>query len=157
VKDAVEMTLHFAEKAEQAGASTISARAEANTWLALTNAIFAALGRPPKIEFIDMPDVLRGKYQYFTQADTSKLRASATTGPSRPWPRPCATMCRDISCRQEARGLNGSSVGRGLRSAPGTLTISGAGKIFTSGDLVPVPGAERSPRPTTKKPGRKPG
>ena len=28
----------------------------------------------PQIEFIDMPEILRGKYQYFTQADITKLR-----------------------------------------------------------------------------------
>jgi ADP-L-glycero-D-manno-heptose 6-epimerase len=76
VKDAVEMTLHFADSAKNAGGLYNLGSGEANTWLALTNAIFAALGRPPAIEFIDMPEVLRGKYQYFTQADTTKLRAS---------------------------------------------------------------------------------
>jgi ADP-L-glycero-D-manno-heptose 6-epimerase len=76
VKDAVEMTLHFAEKGEKAGGLFNLGSGRANTWLTLTNAIFAALGRPPKIDFIDMPEVLRGRYQYFTQADTGKLRAS---------------------------------------------------------------------------------
>jgi ADP-L-glycero-D-manno-heptose 6-epimerase len=76
VKDAVEMTLHFAEKGKAAGGLYNLGSGHANTWLTLTNAIFAALGRPPKIEFIPMPEVLRGKYQYFTQADTSKLRDS---------------------------------------------------------------------------------
>lgn len=76
VKDAVEMTLHFAEKAPSAGGLYNLGSGEANTWLTLTRAIFSALGREPKIEFIDMPDVLRGKYQYFTQADITKLRAT---------------------------------------------------------------------------------
>jgi AICAR transformylase/IMP cyclohydrolase PurH len=34
-----------------------------------------------QIDFIDMPEVLRGKYQYFTQADVGKLRASGYTRP----------------------------------------------------------------------------
>ncbi len=76
VKDAVEMTLHFAEKAPAAGGLYNLGSGEANTWLTLTRAIFYALGREPKIEFIDMPDVLRGKYQYFTQANIAKLRAT---------------------------------------------------------------------------------
>jgi len=42
-----------------------------------------ALDRPPLIDFIEMPAELRGKYQYFTQADIGKLRtigyAAATT------------------------------------------------------------------------------
>lgn len=76
VKDAIEMTLHFAERGAQAAGLFNLGSGEANTWLTLTRAIFAALGREPNIEFIDMPEVLRGKYQYFTQADITKLRAS---------------------------------------------------------------------------------
>ena len=81
VKDAVEMTLHFAEQASSAGGLFNLGSGEANTWLTLTRAIFAALGREPKIEFVDMPEVLRGKYQYFTQADVSKLRTSGYARP----------------------------------------------------------------------------
>ena len=76
VKDAIEMTLHFAEKAPQAGGLYNLGSGQANTWLTLTRAIFTALGREPKIDFIEMPEVLRGKYQYYTQADVAKLRAT---------------------------------------------------------------------------------
>ncbi len=76
VKDAVEMTLHFAETAQTAGGLFNVGSGEANTWLTLTRAIFAAMKREPAIEFIDMPEVLRGKYQYFTRADITKLRAT---------------------------------------------------------------------------------
>lgn len=79
VKDAVEMTLHFAEKATSVGGLFNLGSGEANTWLTLTRAIFSALDREPKIEFIDMPEVLRGKYQYYTRADISKLRATEYT------------------------------------------------------------------------------
>lgn len=78
VKDAIEMTIHFAEHPEgqrSAGLFNLGS-GEANTWLTLTNAIFAALGRPPQIDFIDMPEVLRGKYQYYTKADIAKLRGA---------------------------------------------------------------------------------
>lgn len=86
VKDAVEMTLHFAEdrKGSTAGGLFNLGSGEANTWLTLTRAIFAALNRPPEIEFVDMPEVLRGKYQYFTQADVSKLRDSGYDRPMTP-------------------------------------------------------------------------
>ena len=84
VKDAVEMTLHFAEKGSAPAASSTSAPGEANTWLTLAEAIFAALGREPKIEFIEMPEGLRAKYQYFTQADIAKLRASGYARPVTP-------------------------------------------------------------------------
>ena len=79
VKDAVEMTIHFAEQAPTAAGLYNLGSGQANTWLTLTRAIFSALNREPKIEFIDMPEVLQGKYQYFTQADTSKLRESGYT------------------------------------------------------------------------------
>lgn len=84
VKDAVEMTLHFAEKATTAGGLYNLGSGDANTWLALTRAIFNALGREPAIDFIEMPEVLRGKYQYFTQADIGKLRASGYNRPMTP-------------------------------------------------------------------------
>ena len=38
--------------------------------------MFAAAGRKPEITYVDMPEVLKDKYQYFTLADTDKLRAA---------------------------------------------------------------------------------
>jgi ADP-L-glycero-D-manno-heptose 6-epimerase len=86
VKDAVDMTLHFAEHPQggRAGGLYNLGSGQANTWLTLTRAIFAALGLTPDIEFVDMPEVLRGKYQYFTQADITKLRATGYTRPLMP-------------------------------------------------------------------------
>ncbi len=86
VKDAVEMTLHFAENPRGLSAAGLFnlGSGEANTWLTLTRAIFAALKREPQIEFIDMPEVLRGKYQYYTKADISKLRGTGYTRPMTP-------------------------------------------------------------------------
>ena len=84
VKDAVEMTLHFAEKGSAAAGLFNIGSGEANTWLALAEAIFGALGRSPDIEFIEMPESLRAKYQYFTKADISKLRSSGYGKPVTP-------------------------------------------------------------------------
>lgn len=84
VKDAVEMTLHFAEKGSAAGGLFNVGSGQANTWLTLADAIFAALGRTPQIDFIEMPESLRSKYQYFTQADVSKLRATGYDRPVTP-------------------------------------------------------------------------
>ncbi len=84
VKDAVEMTLHFAEKATAAGGLYNLGSGEANTWLTLTRAIFSALGREPNIEFVEMPEILRGKYQYFTQAEVGKLRSTGYDRPMTP-------------------------------------------------------------------------
>jgi len=78
------MTLHFADKGGSAGGLYNLGSGQANTWIELATAIFSALKREPQIEFIDMPAVLRDKYQYFTQADISKLRASGYTKPVTP-------------------------------------------------------------------------
>ena len=74
VKDAVEMTLHFAESATTAGGLFNLGSGAATTWLTLTRAIFSALNLPPQIDFIEMPEALKGKYQYYTKADITKLR-----------------------------------------------------------------------------------
>ncbi|MDR2979530.1 MAG: ADP-glyceromanno-heptose 6-epimerase [Bacteroidales bacterium] len=46
----------------------------ARPFLALANATFRALNLEPNINFIDIPDDIRDKYQYYTQADMRKLR-----------------------------------------------------------------------------------
>src|SRR5580698_3085496 len=72
VKDAVAMTLHLAANKKAGGLFNIGSGAE-RTWIDLANSVFAALGKKPKIEFIEMPEAIRDKYQYFTQADISRL------------------------------------------------------------------------------------
>ncbi len=47
---------------------------QARSFRDLMTAMFAALGREPAIEYIDMPVALRDSYQYFTQAETANLR-----------------------------------------------------------------------------------
>ncbi len=73
VKDAVNLTIELAETATAGGLFNVGS-GRAHTWIELATAIFAALGKEPAIEFIDMPAALRGKYQYHTQADLTKLR-----------------------------------------------------------------------------------
>ena len=75
VKDAVDMTLHLAANNNTCGLFNIGS-GEANTWLDLANAVFAALGKRPDIQFVDMPQELRATYQYFTQANIQRLRDS---------------------------------------------------------------------------------
>jgi len=41
---------------------------------------YAALGAKPNVEYIDMPEQIRGSYQYFTQADVDHLRGSGYNG-----------------------------------------------------------------------------
>jgi len=77
VKDAVEMTLQLATS--KAGGVFNIGSGQAHTWIELVTPIFAALNRPVRIEFIEMPETLRSKYQYFTQANIAKLRATGYT------------------------------------------------------------------------------
>jgi ADP-L-glycero-D-manno-heptose 6-epimerase len=44
-------------------------------------AVYAELGVEPDIRFIDTPPALRAQYQYFTQADVTKLRAAGFSRP----------------------------------------------------------------------------
>ena len=83
VKDAVNTTIELAETATAGGVFNVGSGA-AHTWIELAHAIFAALDRPPRIEFIDMPEALRDKYQYFTQADLTKLRGYCKNVPLTP-------------------------------------------------------------------------
>jgi len=78
VKDAIRMTLHLAETPSAGGLFNLGS-GKAHTWVELATAIFTALGKQPNIEFIDMPEHLQSKYQYYTCADIAKLRASGFT------------------------------------------------------------------------------
>jgi len=83
VKDAVAMTIHLAGQRDTAGLFNIGSGV-AHTWLDLANAVFAAMDKPPAIDFVDMPVELRGKYQYSTQANLERLRAAGYRAPARP-------------------------------------------------------------------------
>ena len=74
VKDAVDVTLHFLEHRDIGGLFNCGTGV-ARTWKDLATAVFAGLDRRPNIKFIEMPEGLRAKYQYFTQADVTKLRS----------------------------------------------------------------------------------
>lgn len=69
------MTLYLAASPDAGGLFNLGS-GEAHTWLELAQAIFAALRREPQIAFIEMPETLRGMYQYYTKADITKLRQS---------------------------------------------------------------------------------
>lgn len=79
VRDAVAMTLHLTT-AKGAGGLFNVGSGEAHTWLELVRPIFEAMGRKPQIEFVEMPEELRSQYQYFTQANISKLQTTGYAG-----------------------------------------------------------------------------
>lgn len=74
VKDVVAVMLWLFDNPGTSGIFNVGS-GQARSFRDLVTAIFIALGRPPEIEYFDMPEELRGKYQYFTQADMSRLRA----------------------------------------------------------------------------------
>jgi ADP-L-glycero-D-manno-heptose 6-epimerase len=82
VKDAVDVTLHFAlQEAGAPGGLFNCGTGVSRTWVDLATAVFDAMGVQKKIEFIEMPKTLQGKYQYFTKADPRKLRAAGYSAP----------------------------------------------------------------------------
>ena len=80
VKDAVSIALHLGRTPCAAGLYNVGGGV-ARTWNDLVAAIFTALDRPPHITYVPMPDALRGKYQYRTEATVDKLRASGYDAP----------------------------------------------------------------------------
>jgi ADP-L-glycero-D-manno-heptose 6-epimerase len=83
VKDAVRMTLHLASSRGAAGIFNIGS-GKAYTWKELAQALFSALGCEAKIEYIEMPEAIRDKYQYFTEAKIVKLLSTGYTRPITP-------------------------------------------------------------------------
>jgi ADP-L-glycero-D-manno-heptose 6-epimerase len=54
---------------------------KARSFKDLAEATFKAANKPTKISYADMPETLRPKYQYYTQADMTKLRAAGYSKP----------------------------------------------------------------------------
>jgi len=81
VKDAVDMTLFFLDKKEKNGLFNIGA-GKSRTWNDLVKALFNAMGMPVNIEYINLPDKLADKYQYFTEASLDKLRSAGYKNPT---------------------------------------------------------------------------
>ncbi len=80
VKDAVDMSLFFLEHQDKNGIYNIGT-GRAQTWIELVTALFDSVGKPVNIEFIDMPEDIREKYQYFTEASLYKLKNAGYTKP----------------------------------------------------------------------------
>ncbi|MBS0607201.1 MAG: ADP-glyceromanno-heptose 6-epimerase [Parachlamydiales bacterium] len=72
VKDAVRMTCDFLEN-DLTGIFNIGS-GKTTTWNDLANALFKALDKPSRIEYVDMPEALLGQYQNYTCADMSKYK-----------------------------------------------------------------------------------
>ena len=73
IKDAVDMTLFFLDNPKRNGIYNIGT-GRPRTWNDLVMAVFDGMRRKPNIEYIEMPDSIRNQYQYYTCAETAKLR-----------------------------------------------------------------------------------
>lgn len=73
VKDVVDICYWLMDAKPDSGLYNVGT-GKARTFKDLVTAIFTALGKEPVIEYIDTPEDIRDKYQYFTEADMGKLR-----------------------------------------------------------------------------------
>jgi len=73
VKDVLNVMAYFFQNPDIGGIYNIGTGKE-QSWNELAKAMFKALGVEGNIEYIEMPDELKDKYQYFTEADLTKLR-----------------------------------------------------------------------------------
>ena len=80
VKDVVDVMLFLMDHPSINGIFNVGT-GRARTWNDLAKALFAAVGKEPNIEYIEMPAILRERYQYFTEANMSKLRHAGYVKP----------------------------------------------------------------------------
>jgi ADP-L-glycero-D-manno-heptose 6-epimerase len=73
VDDAVTVALFFFDRREISGLFNCGSGLD-RSWMDLAKSVFRALHPEPRIRFIEMPEGLRGSYQYRTRADLTKLR-----------------------------------------------------------------------------------
>ncbi len=80
VKDVVDVVMFFFDHPDINGIFNVGS-GRARSWNDVARSLFAAVGKNTNIEYIEMPEILRGMYQYFTQADVNKLRSVGYTKP----------------------------------------------------------------------------
>lgn len=72
VKDVVNVLIFLFEKHPANGIYNLGS-GKARTFLDLALATFKALNKEPNVEYVDTPEDIRDKYQYFTEANMNKL------------------------------------------------------------------------------------
>ncbi len=75
VMDIAEVIFWFVENQQHSGIYNLGT-GTARTFLDLGLSTFKALNLTPKIEFVETPIDIRNKYQYFTEANMTKLRSA---------------------------------------------------------------------------------
>ncbi|MDE2357240.1 MAG: ADP-glyceromanno-heptose 6-epimerase [Alphaproteobacteria bacterium] len=76
----------------------------ARSFADLAHAAFAAAGRPPRITYVPLPEALRGRYQYFTEARMDRLRAAGWREPATPLEEAVADYVRSYLAKAGAAG-----------------------------------------------------
>jgi ADP-L-glycero-D-manno-heptose 6-epimerase len=80
VRDVADIVAWLADNPQVNGVYNLGS-GRARAFKDLAEATFRATGRQPDIAYVDMPEVLRGKYQYFTEAKMDRLRAAGYNAP----------------------------------------------------------------------------
>ncbi|WP_138483759.1 ADP-glyceromanno-heptose 6-epimerase [Dyadobacter bucti] len=80
VKDLIDVCIFFMHHRKNSGIYNLGS-GKARTFKDLVTNTFVAMGITPDISFVDTPADIRDKYQYFTQANMSKLRSVGYTRP----------------------------------------------------------------------------
>lgn len=83
VDDCVEVILWLLEEDRPSGLFNVGT-GKAQTWLELMGALYAAVGTPMEVEWVDTPQGIRDRYQYFTEARMDRLAAAGYPGTFRP-------------------------------------------------------------------------
>ncbi len=55
---------------------------QARSWIDMATPLFSAIGKPLKINWLEMPDNIRNQYQYFTEANMTKWAGQGLSGPN---------------------------------------------------------------------------
>ncbi len=80
VGDCVDVIMWLLDNPQVSGLFNLGT-GQARTFYDLAASVYRALGKEPKIRYVDMPNAIRDRYQYFTQADMQSLRRAGYTKP----------------------------------------------------------------------------
>jgi ADP-L-glycero-D-manno-heptose 6-epimerase len=94
VGDAVDIALWLYDNPDVGGLFNVGS-GEASSFAELAGRVFEAFEREPEIEYVDMPNELRDRYQYHTRAGTERLRAAGYHRPATPLEEGVARYVRD--------------------------------------------------------------
>ena len=100
VKDVTGWMAELMEKTPQSGIYNMGF-GKPRTWLDLANAVFTAVGKPLKIDWIEMPESVRGQYQYYTEAKTDKWLGAGMSAAKWPLEKAITDYVKNYLTRQD--------------------------------------------------------